>query len=241
MTRSRPAIWGSIALLVVITILATFANIGWDKAFGAEPSLRPDALVTGAVPEPARSPSVKAAGEGATNRARPLPPIQCSVPYSDFHCQKTTFMHNKVKAFRSGSMGNARGFEFLPRIKTMIRNQIAVRATSPNFRDDSGPWWKAPFQGMRCMAYGFNLGSLRTSSCRDSSENYTQMQRETTRITVVCGGSAVLGTLRGGGYWGAGIGLVGCFFGEIFSAVYNAQFRTAPSVDRADVRLRRLG
>jgi hypothetical protein len=49
----------------------------------------------------------------------------------------------------------------------------------------------------------------------DPDPGISHAEKETYKVVFACGGAAVLGAVRGGGWWGAGIGGGGCFWGKM--------------------------
>lgn len=126
------------------------------------------------------------------------------------------------KGFKQGEMKNSKKIEFSPRVKKKIRKWIRNHPNSKMARADS--WWTWPFEASTCMVWGGDRSEcLRKSYPDDGSaarghERINAAMRETTRVTIKCGGSAIIGAIGGRidsgrmGWWGAGAGATSCLY-----------------------------
>jgi hypothetical protein len=113
-----------------------------------------------------------------------------------------------ARDFRHDRLRNSRGVEFTPRIKRMIRRSMAAKGYSveESVRGD-GSWWRDTLGITACMA-----GPRWTGVCRTGQQWVNRILTQTIRITAFCSGAAVIGTLAGGGGWGAGKGALSCLW-----------------------------
>lgn len=109
--------------------------------------------------------------------------------------------------FRADRFDNSRGVEFTPRIKRMIRNAMSAKGVAA--RGDAA-WWEDALSYTACMA-----GPRWTGACRKGQEWVNDAMQETVRVTAWCGGAAVIGSLAGGGGWGAGRGGLACLWARL--------------------------
>jgi len=112
-----------------------------------------------------------------------------------------------AKEFRGGRFETSRGVEFTPRVKRMIRN--AMRADHVPARGESS-WWQETLGFTACMG-----GPRWAGVCRKGQYWVNRIMSETLRVTVFCGGAAVIGALAGGGGWGAGRGALACLWSRM--------------------------
>lgn len=106
--------------------------------------------------------------------------------------------------FRDGRFGNSRGIEFTPRIKRMISHAMRAKNLATRGNDD---WWREPLSFTACIG-----GPRWQGACRRGHQFLGDLFEETSRITVFCGGLAVIGSLAGGGAWGAGRAAGACLW-----------------------------
>lgn len=109
--------------------------------------------------------------------------------------------------FRSDRFDNSRGVEFTPRVKRMIRTAMSAKGLTA--RGDAA-WWEETLGYTACMA-----GPRWTGVCRKGQEWVNAIMQETVRVTAWCSGAAVIGTLAGGGGWGAGRGGLACLWSRL--------------------------
>jgi hypothetical protein len=106
--------------------------------------------------------------------------------------------------FREGRFANSHGVEFTPRVKRMIRNAMSAKGVTSRGNDD---WWREPLSFTAC------IGGLRWhGACRRGQESVNELIADTSRVTVFCSGLAVIGSLAGGGAWGAGKAVSACLW-----------------------------
>ncbi|PWN04677.1 hypothetical protein DJ010_03395 [Nocardioides silvaticus] len=147
---------------------------------------------------------VPKAADGATN-AEAVPvatrttPRTC--PSMEWSCYTA---RHYGRDFRRERLRNSRGVEFTPRVKRMIQRSLSAKGYDA--RGD-GSWWRDTLGITACMA-----GPRWTGVCRRGQQWVNRLLSETIRVTAFCAGAAVIGTLAGGGGWGAGKGALGCLW-----------------------------
>lgn len=155
------------------------------------------------------------------DHARMLPGVCAPSPTEP--CGYPTQM---VAKFKAGKLGNSRGAMLPPRVIRMINvaagvSRAQVRAGSCNWC-----WWQIPGNALDCMAR-----ALLAPTCEKTTDQLDNMTTNTTKVVILCGGAAVFGALRGGGYWGAGVGASAC----LWAYVWNAIFGVLPGLNRTAV------
>lgn len=106
--------------------------------------------------------------------------------------------------FRNARFGNSRGVELPPRVQRMVDRAMTKRGVA-NRGDDA--WWRDALSFTACIG-----GPRWTGACRRGQRFVGDLVAETSRITVFCGGLAVIGSLAGGGAWGAGRATGACLW-----------------------------
>ena len=136
-----------------------------------------------------------------------------------------TIAKKKARQFRKGKLGNSEGYRFPPRVRKKINKKMDAQARPTESLDKTKTdnWWDIPFQAFHCAANPMNM-----RACRSYGDNVTRSIKDTTRVTIVCGGQAVIGFVGGkatgtgkAGWWGAGIGSVACLWDEMMDAYYD--------------------
>ena len=133
--------------------------------------------------------------------ARPVAKI---CPSGEWSCYTADRFSDEFKADK---FDNSRGVEFTPRIKRMIRDQMRAKGIATR-GDDA--WWQDALSYTTCMA-----GPRWSGVCRRGQTWVNEVLEETMRVTVYCGGAAVIGSLAGGGGWGAGRGALACLWSRL--------------------------
>ena len=129
----------------------------------------------------------------ATEPAKPCAPIECEENWPQL----------KAKRFKKGKLGNAKGYKLPPRVRKMVAKKWHGRV---ELRDDD-PWWHFPSHAMKCLAYTNHFGD-----CDAAADIQDRVEKKTTKVAVACGGSAIIGFLGGGGWWGLGRGAGVCLW-----------------------------
>lgn len=128
----------------------------------------------------------------------------------------------QVKKFKARKLQNSSQVRLTPKLREMARDYVRAHPGSarqaPLLRD-GGHWWDWPFETTMCMMHG---GKGTMTNCDTKAETGRKIasggtwlydvSKRTTKLTVTCGGAAVIGTLGGGGYWGAGRGAAVCLW-----------------------------
>lgn len=129
--------------------------------------------------------------------------------------------------FREGELKNSRDRKFNARVKRKIERwydnhpQARQAAHARGF----GDWWKDPFQSTICIMWGGDQSSCVRRHFKESGSAAARADRrmgiigrETTRLSVKCGGAAIIGAMGGRldsgkmGWWGAGAGATSCLY-----------------------------
>lgn len=151
-------------------------------------------IATLVFPDDADSAPPPAAAEGASRIC----------PSGEWECYtKKRF----AREFRDRKYRSARGVALPPRVKKMIRKKAAAQGWSAG---DDAAWWEEALGVTTCIA-----GLRFRGSCRKGQERVDKIMKRTTRVTVFCGGAAVIGAMGGGGAWGAGKGGLACFWARL--------------------------
>ncbi len=147
---------------------------------------------------------VPRSADGAPDRGRDRvadsPPAK-TCPSGEWSCYTAA---HYARDFRHHRLRSSRGVEFTPRIKRMIRRSMSARGYDA-FGDSS--WWRETLGVTACMA-----GPRWSGVCRKGQSWVNRILHDTIRVTTFCAGAAVIGTLAGGGGWGAGKGALGCLW-----------------------------
>lgn len=127
-------------------------------------------------------------------------------------CQRF-FAKKKVRQFKKDKLGNAKGFRLPKNIRIRLdKKQGQAAGFSGKFISDDD-WWDYPGQVFSCLAYGGM-----TASCDRASDIRDDIEKKTTKLAIVCGGSALIGFLGKGGWWGLGRGAAGCLWTKFIGA-----------------------
>lgn len=110
-----------------------------------------------------------------------------------------------AREFRDGRFRNSHGVELPRRVKRMITR--AMRAQGIAARGDDDDWWRKPLRFTACIG-----GPRWQGVCRRGQDSVNDMVADTSRVTVYCSGLAVIGSLAGGGAWGAGRATGACLW-----------------------------
>ena len=120
-----------------------------------------------------------------------------------------TWMQAKryARKFRNGRFGSSRGLHLPDRIQRMVRADISARGVQ---RGDDGPWWREALKTTACIA-----GPRFQAACVEGQNRVNELAERTSRVTVICGGAALIGFLGRGGAWGAGKGALACLWARL--------------------------
>jgi hypothetical protein len=132
----------------------------------------------------------------------------------------TSWSRHQVRRFEHNRLGHSTGVGFTPVIKRKIRRWYANHPNArPVVSRDGTPWWQWPFEASMCMTgYGNSRTDCMTRT--ESAEDMRRVSRRTIYITMACGGSAIVGALHGGGWWGAGKGAGVCLWTAVAVHLY---------------------
>lgn len=125
-------------------------------------------------------------------------------------CQ-AQWAEKRTDQFNDDKLGNAEGLHFPKAIKRRItRKMEAAGVAKPLAKKGVIDWWKENLKMSSCIIW--NPISVNQTTCGQGQKAVTSTLSETMKIFVRCGGLAVVGTLKGGGGWGAGKAGGGCLF-----------------------------
>jgi hypothetical protein len=137
-----------------------------------------------------------------------------------------TLAKQKARQFRKNKIGRSIEGEFSPKIKRLIRKWYRHHPAAA-FKADPSDWWESPFEYSGCVFWK-KVGKVNAATqCRnlESQERVLKdwkfIQKETTKITVKCGGAAVIAGAGSKTLWGAGAGGVGCLWLSAFDLWWN--------------------
>jgi hypothetical protein len=122
----------------------------------------------------------------------------------------------RVNQFEAHKLGNAKGKHFNAKAIKRIRNQTAARQVV--LRDGCCDWITEPFKAATCFVT--SPTGVHQGTCNEGQRSINRITEETRKFTFWCGGAALIGSLKGGGYWGAGRGLLGCTWTRYFMKVF---------------------
>lgn len=120
--------------------------------------------------------------------------------------------------FRAGRRGRTVDAAriFTPRVQDMIVAEH-FKNTGRVTRAMRDSWWDGFVSDVSCgLASSASWGAFTCARASDLGVGpvpMTGVVKDTAKVELLCGGAMVLGSLRGGGYWGAGIGAGGCLWG----------------------------
>lgn len=144
---------------------------------------------------------------------------ESSCPTED-PCTSPTSM---AKAFKDHRLGHKpKNFKFPDKVRRMLKHNYAATHNNNNRCDGVGgcvsSWWNSFNDSMSCVPNDVASGDFTCSA--GSPEGLTASElatfiKPTVKVTVACGGAAALGSLRGGGWWGAGVGGGACLWGKV--------------------------
>lgn len=121
-----------------------------------------------------------------------------------------------ARKFRHHRYGSSKGLHFTKHDKGLIRRYYRHHPDAPHYtvtrtvgtgaaaRTVTSDWWKWPFEAMACSPI---YGPGYKANCENANDDYKVWNKgvkEVTKVTIVCGGAAAIGSLKGGGYVGAG-------------------------------------
>ncbi|WP_345521426.1 hypothetical protein [Nocardioides conyzicola] len=162
--------------------------------------------------EGATAPSSAPAGAKAdgVQRKRCIPPGN-----PDLTCDQWAhrWASNHAEAFKDGKLGNAKGYR-LPAVWRKAFNTYFAhhRAARQRLAKKRGDWWKFPLEAMMCTPIA---GAGYKVNCDAAARHNKEFSEGLMKIEVVCGGTAAVGALAGGGAAGAGKGALGCLWGMV--------------------------
>lgn len=144
------------------------------------------------------------------------------------HPCRASYVKQRVKNFKAGKLGNAKGYRFPKRIRKMFNQAAAKQFGAEGFRqmrkaDDD--WWNLPGRVAQCLAYGGMRGG-----CDQAADTQRRITRGTAKVVLKCAGNAAIGTFVGkkvspkGGWWGFGIGASQCLAGKIWDKATSLLF-----------------
>lgn len=144
----------------------------------------------------------------AADGAPPAPAASAALtcPSSEWSCYTPK---RYARDFRHDRLRNSRGVHLPPRVERMVRRAMAAKGFATKARGES-KWWEETLGFTACLA-----GPRWTGVCRKGQRWVNRILTETARVTAFCGGAAVIGTLAGGGGWGAGKGALGCLWSRL--------------------------
>lgn len=114
-----------------------------------------------------------------------------------------------ARKFRNDRYGTSKGAHFPRYVKRKIRVWYANHPNAPHVaartpagaRVRTGDWWQWPLEELACAP---SFGSGYRAHCNNGNDEHTIWVHGVRKVTVVCSGAAVIGTLGGGGAIGAG-------------------------------------
>lgn len=109
----------------------------------------------------------------------------------------------KVKQFKSGKIGNSKGAKLPKKFRKKLASWHANNKTTA--KAQTGDWWNDPLGASWCWA-----GVVQTTACIAGRPDIAE---DTTKMVVVCSGAGLIGSLKGGGWWGVFKGAAGCGWG----------------------------
>lgn len=140
------------------------------------------------------------------------PDVPCSGEYSK----------KRVRQFNKGKLGTSVGARFPKSVIKRINKKMAARTIS---RAD-GDWWKYPFENTMCLIWE---SQYKSSGCVDRNEQSRQviaagdtmwtLTKEAGKITVVCGGTAIILGTKGGPV-AAGTGASACLWVQFWLRIF---------------------
>jgi hypothetical protein len=118
----------------------------------------------------------------------------------------------KARQFRNDRLGNARGIYFPKYMQRRIARKMEMRygRTSTSQRDGVGDWFRDRLKITACLVR--NPVGTHQGTCDEGQRKVNETMSRTMKVTATCGGTAVIGSLKGGGGWGAGQGGLACLW-----------------------------
>jgi len=192
-TRRLILEWGVVPLVIGLILALTFAYL--QHADGAA----------------ARASAPAGTKADDVQRKRCIPPGN-----PDLTCDQWAhrWARNHVDAFKDGKLGNAKGYT-LPSVWRKAFNAYFAdhRAARQRLAEKRrGDWWKFPLEAMMCTPMA---GAGYQANCDAAAHHQKKFAQGITKVTIVCGGTAAIGALAGGGAAGAGKGALGCMWGMV--------------------------
>jgi hypothetical protein len=111
--------------------------------------------------------------------------------------------------FNAGDYGNSHGLRLPLKVRKMLR---ALDGTTSGVNQRGfGDWWESAMGYGRCISHVrvnmlSNLNCIGTDDGQEYLDGVFTTMWNTQKVYSVCGGAAVIGATRGGGWWGAGKG-----------------------------------
>lgn len=110
--------------------------------------------------------------------------------------KRTQFVNHKI--------GNSGGTKMPKFIKKKMNAWKANNRPTAN-KAGTGDWWQDPLGASWCWA-----GLVQSTACFAGRPDIAE---GTTKMVVVCSGAGVIGSVKGGGWWGVFKGAAGCGWG----------------------------
>jgi hypothetical protein len=122
-----------------------------------------------------------------------------------------TTAKRQVKKFKKGKIGRTHGVKFPKAVKRKIHRKWARHHRA--LGDPWDAWWGGFKDSITCF------GS-HSWQCKSGDSGYTDAEaredlKDTGKVVIACGGAAVLGGIKGGGWWGAGRGASICLWAKL--------------------------
>lgn len=131
-------------------------------------------------------------------------------------CEQTCDGTDWSRAFKAGDLHNSKNRVLGDRVERKITRWYNNRDLTMPQGDDR--WWDDSLKASQCVMWGGRKSTCLYTNFEDTRRFMRIVRRETTRVTIKCGGAAILGAIGGRldsgkvGWWGAGFGAGSCMF-----------------------------
>lgn len=127
----------------------------------------------------------------------------CEVPKATAESAGTicpAYVKTKVRQFRKGKLGNAKGVVIPKFFRKRLWNHINAKGMA---KDGNWGWITEPLKATSCLVT--NPTGTHRGTCDEGQKSVNRTLKKVDKILLICGSAGFAGSLRGGGSIGAGL------------------------------------